>query len=123
MLFLRVLSPYMTFADLKWMLNFEKLIELNSGIYETLLSDGESSMYSYSLKYAVPVIIAAGDRDWTTPYCMALRYFKDISAPYKEFVTIGGTGHIPFADKPGEFAEALLNALDHAFRNASHQIV
>lgn len=109
----RLFSPYMTFNDLKWMLNFDKLIESNSELYEALLSEGKLSMYDYKLQYEVPVIIIAGDCDWTTPHSMAFNYFNDIFAPNKELITIENTGHIPFVDKPKEFSEALLKALSN----------
>ncbi len=106
-------SPYMTFNDLKWMLSIDKLIESNSELYEALLSDEKLSMYDYYLQYEVPVIIIAGDCDWTTPHSMALNYFNDISAPNKEFITIENTGHIPFVDESKNFSEALLKALSN----------
>lgn len=77
-----------------------------------LLSENNSSVYDYSLQYEIPVIIIAGDCDWTTPYSMALDYFNNISSPDKEFITIRNTGHIPFIDKSKEFSEELLNALN-----------
>ncbi|WP_312640319.1 alpha/beta hydrolase [Hydrogenoanaerobacterium sp.] len=114
---LLLFSPYMTFNDLKWMLSFDKLIESNSELYEVLFSDGKLSMYDYNLQYEVPVIIIAGDCDWTTPYRMAFSYFNDISAPNKELITIENTGHIPFVDKPKYFSEALLKALSNVLKN------
>ncbi|MDE7334585.1 MAG: alpha/beta hydrolase [Lachnospiraceae bacterium] len=110
MLSLRIFSPYMTFRDFKWMIAFDKLVETNKEIYQELLLK-ELSLYNYALDYFVPVIIIAGENDWTTPHTMALKYFEDISAPYKKFITIKDAGHIPFLDKPEEFAETLLDAL------------
>lgn len=68
-------------------------------------------MYDYNLKYKVPVIIIAGDSDWTTPFSMARNYFNTLCAPDKKFIIIANTGHIPFIDKPEEFSVALLTAL------------
>lgn len=104
-------SPYMTFRDLKWMMSFDRRIESNSELYRGLLSDGSLSMYDYSLKYEIPVIIIAGDSDWTTPFSMARDYFNTLCAPDKKFIIIANTGHIPFIDKPKEFSEVLLAAL------------
>ena len=109
---LQIFSPYMTLSEWKWMLSFDSLIESNSEIYKGLLSENNSSVYDYSLQYEIPVIIIAGDCDWTTPYSMALDYFNNISSPGKEFITIGNTGHIPFVDKSKEFSEKLMNALN-----------
>lgn len=113
MIFLRLFSPYMTFYDLKWMFSFDKLMESNSKLYKALLSERKLSMYDYTLKYKVPVIIIAGDCDWTTPYSMTLNYFNNISAPNKELIIIENTGHIPFVDKPREFSKALLKVLSN----------
>lgn len=104
---LRLFSPYMTFNDLKWMLSFGKLIEISSALYEALLSDGTLSIYDYK----IPVIVIAGDNDWTTPGSMTFDYFNDITAPKKELIIIKNTGHIPFIDNSEEFSELLLKAL------------
>ena len=111
MVSLQLFSPYMTFNDIRWMLRFDKRIESNSALYESLLSDGSLSMYDYTYQYEAPVILIAGECDWTTPYSMALHYFNEISAPSKVFISIENAGHIPFIDKPKEFSETLLKAL------------
>lgn len=113
MISLLLFSPYMTFKDLKWMLNFGKVIESNSELYEALFSEGKLSIYDYNLDYEVPIIIIAGDCDWITPHSMALQYFSQISAPNKEFIVINNTGHAPFLDKPKEFSNELLKELSH----------
>ena len=112
MLLLQLFSPYMTFRDFKWMINFNALIESNSELYQALLSDERSSMYNHDPQFKVPVILIAGADDWTTPYSMALNYFNHISPPVKELITIENTGHLPFIDKAGEFSEMLLKTLD-----------
>jgi len=108
-------SPYMTFSDLRWFLSpifsFDKLIKTQDKLYDTLSSESGLSMYDYT-QFEVPVVIIAGDCDWITPYSIARDYFDDISAPEKEFILIENAGHIPFMDKPGRFAEVLLNALN-----------
>ena len=112
MLLLQLFSPYMTFRDFKWMINFNALIESNSELYQALLSNERSSMYNHDPQFKVPVILIAGADDWTTPYSMALNYFNHISPPVKELITIENTGHLPFIDKAGEFSEMLLKTLD-----------
>ncbi|HAQ41052.1 MAG TPA: alpha/beta hydrolase, partial [Clostridiales bacterium] len=105
-------SPYLTFNDFKWFLsliiNFDKFIEIQDKLYNTLFSKNTFSENDYT-KYEVPIIIIAGDCDWITPYSMAQDYFNSISAPKKEFILIKNAGHIPF--KPGVFTKALLKAL------------
>ena len=110
MIYLYLFSPYMTFNDLKWMLSFGKLIESNSELYKALLLDSVS-MYDYTLQYEAPLIIISGAHNWTTPHGMTLDYFSSVSTPFKKLITLENTGHIPFVDKPGEFSEALQNAL------------
>lgn len=111
MLVWRLFSPYMTFNDLRWMFRFDKLVEENSALYEALFSEGKLPMCCEGAHYEVPVILIAGDRDWTTPYKMAVDDFSRLSAPEKVLITLEGTGHIPFADRPKAFSEALNHAL------------
>lgn len=68
-------------------------------------------MYDHTLCYQVPVMILAGEQDWTTPYHLAIEYFDRISAPEKEFIPIKNTGHIPFVEQPKEFSQAVRNGL------------
>lgn len=116
MLTIRLFSPYMTFNDLRWMFSFNKLIEINSKLYEELLSGQKQSICDYGLHYRIPVIMIAGDRDWTTPHCMTSHYYENISAPNKKYVMIENAGHIPFLDDPKGFTESLLNAM-HSLLN------
>ena len=104
---LRLFSPDMTVNGFRWMLSFSKLIEENTLLYEALLS-GEKKP---PLDYQIPVLLIAGEQDWTTPYPMVREYFGQITAPYGEFITIKGTGHIPFVDRPEEFCSVVLEAL------------
>lgn len=111
----RVFSPYVTLNDLKWffmpLFSFDKFIDIQHKIYDTLYSEGRLSGYAYS-RFEVPVVIISGDCDWITPFMMAQHYFDNISAPKKEFVLIEKGGHIPFM--PGEFTKRLQKALSDA---------
>lgn len=110
----RLFSPYMTFNDLRWFLSpifsFDKFIENQDKLYDTLYSESGLSVYDYT-RYKIPVVIIVGDCDWITPCSMTRDYFDNISAPKKEFILIENAGHIPFMDKSGRFVEKLLNAL------------
>lgn len=110
-LLVRLLCPNMTWSNVKWMLNFPQLMESNEHLYEALVTEPGLSMYDFGLRYEVPVIMIAGEWDWTTPHAMAQHYFQTLSAPYKAFFTIEGAGHLPFAEKPKVCGDILLKSL------------
>lgn len=103
----RLLSPDFTAGDLRWMLRVDRLVANNRELYRALLSDGSGC----PLCYKIPVIVAAGELDWTTPYILAADWFHRLSAPAKEFLSLAETGHLPFQERPEYFAEELLAAL------------
>lgn len=55
----------------------------------------------------VPTLFVQGRQDWMTPWASSRRYFERLEAPRKSFVTIEGSAHYPFVERPGAFAEAL----------------
>ena len=107
MLALRLRSPDRTWNSLRWMFCFGDMVETNRTVYEALLSGG----YALPSQYEVPVVMIAGEEDWTTPYPMARDYFSCISAPKKRFLPVKG-GHIPFLQRG--FDQLLSSALDWA---------
>ncbi len=117
LLFYRFFSPYITLDDFKWMMRFDKLIDTNNQLYDVLFSKKPLSMYDYSSQYDIPVIIISGEHDWTTPVSLATDYFHYISAPSKALLVIKGAGNLPFMDKPEDFTETLLAALNSALKN------
>ena len=62
-------------------------------------------------RYGVPVILTAGERDWTTPYPLAAAYYDTLSAPCKVFLSLPDAGHLPFRERPEEWSHILLDAL------------
>ena len=62
-------------------------------------------------RYGVPVILTAGERDWTTPYPLAAAYYDTLSAPCKVFLSLPDAGHLPFQERPEEWSHILLDAL------------
>jgi pimeloyl-ACP methyl ester carboxylesterase len=63
---------------------------------------------SLGLDFPIPVFFIEGDADDITPGGPAEQYFKEITAPHKEFVWVRGGGHfIPF-DRPDEFLTELV---------------
>lgn len=107
----QLFSPYMSLHELKWMLNTDALIQQNDELYRFLLFDERSSVDIFGTCYRIPVIFIFGEQDWTTPFCMVEDYFSQISAPYKEFITLRNTGHIPFIDCTEEFTNRVKKAL------------
>lgn len=106
----RLTSPYLTPSVLRWMVSFDALVTSNQALYEALLDD-RASLAERCLRFEVPVLLVAGEHDWTTPHSTALAYFEALSAPRKKFLTIAGAGHLPFADQPEAFSAALLSFL------------
>ena len=106
----RLTSPYLTPSVLRWMVRFDALVTSSQALYEALLDD-HASLSERCLRFEVPVLLVAGEHDWTTPHSTALAYFEALSAPRKKFLTIAGAGHLPFADQPEAFSAALLSFL------------
>lgn len=102
-----LLSPYLTWGGLCWRFRLGALLKQNGALYQALFG----GRYTLPARYEVPVLLVAGDRDWTTPYPATQAYFRTISAPKKGFLTISDAGHLPFAERPAAFSQALLQAL------------
>ena len=73
------------------------MLAANAALYEELL--GGLSLDGCPPRYGVPVILTAGERDWTTPYPLAAAYYDTLS------------GHLPFRERPEEWSHILLDAL------------
>jgi len=68
----------------------------------------QSDMASIGFEFSVPMFFIEGDTDGVTPSEPAAQYFKEITAPHKEFVQVPGGDHfIPF-DRPDEFLAELM---------------
>ena len=105
-----IFSPYMTWADLRWLLEFQTSVRVNRPLFEALLEE-DASLSRCCLRFEVPVILVSGAEDWTTPRVLARQYFEAIAAPRKQFLTVEHAGHLPFLDRPEAFSAALLDAL------------
>lgn len=57
--------------------------------------------------YQVPVYYVTGDRDRTTPFEEALKYFERIQAPLKEWRFVSGAGHFAMLDNTEAFRKIL----------------
>ncbi|MEO2817215.1 alpha/beta hydrolase, partial [Flavonifractor plautii] len=102
-------APELTGNDLRWKLCFDRMLAANAALYEELL--GGLSLDGCPPRYGVPVILTAGERDWTTPYPLAAAYYDTLSAPCKVFLSLPDAGHLPFRERPEEWSHILLDAL------------
>ena len=85
------------------------MLAANAALYEELL--GGLSLDGCPPRYGVPVILTAGERDWTTPYPLAAAYYDTLSAPCKAFLSLPNAGHLPFRERPEEWSHILLDVL------------
>ena len=68
----------------------------------------QSDMAGIGLEFSMPMVFIQGDADRVTPGEPAAQYFKEITAPHKEFVWVRGGDHfVPF-DRPDEFLSELV---------------
>lgn len=68
----------------------------------------QGDMASIGFEFAIPMFFIQGDADGVTPGEPAEQYFKEITAPHKEFVWVRGGDHfIPF-DRADEFLAELV---------------
>ena len=104
-----LVAPELTGNDLRWKLRFDRMLAANAALYEELL--GGLSLDGCPPRYGVPVILTAGERDWTTPYPLAAAYYDTLSAPCKVFLSLPDAGHLPFRERPEEWSHILLDAL------------
>jgi pimeloyl-ACP methyl ester carboxylesterase len=58
--------------------------------------------------FNLPIVIIEGDSDLITPASFARRYFDDIRAPKKTFITLHSGGHSAMLTMPDRFLDALL---------------
>ena len=68
----------------------------------------QHDLASLGFEFPLPMILIEGDKDDITPSEPAERYFEQIVAPHKEFISIHGGDHfIPF-DRPDRFLTELV---------------
>ncbi|WP_426419189.1 alpha/beta fold hydrolase [Bradyrhizobium genosp. A] len=68
----------------------------------------QSDMASIGFEFAIPMFFIQGDADGVTPGEPVEQYFKEITAPHKEFAWVRGGDHfIPF-DRSDEFLAELM---------------
>jgi pimeloyl-ACP methyl ester carboxylesterase len=68
----------------------------------------QRDLASLGFEFQIPVVFIEGDADDITPSGPAEQYFKQITAPHKDFVLVHGGDHfIPF-DRPDRFLAELV---------------
>ena len=104
-------SPDFSKEDLKWFLkqiSIDEFEKISTNLIEECFS---YDAYDYPLNYEVPIFFMSGMFDRTTPEMLVKKYFNDITATQKYFVTIE-TGHSPYLESPRVFCEMVIQLLD-----------
>ncbi|MDR0220528.1 MAG: alpha/beta hydrolase [Lachnospiraceae bacterium] len=108
-----ILSPYMTYDDIRWLatlaFDLDKALEINRELYDILAAGDIFTTYGFGWQYDMPVTIMVGEN---APYSLTRAYYDTIVASEKEFVVIENAGGNPFLDQPAAVAAALALALE-----------
>jgi pimeloyl-ACP methyl ester carboxylesterase len=65
--------------------------------------------FDHVTHFGCPVIVYAGQHDYTTPHELAEKWFDDIQAPSKRLVTFADSAHMMIQEQPGRFLVHLVN--------------
>jgi len=68
----------------------------------------QGDLWSLGADFSIPMFFFEGTDDFVTPMETARRYFEQIKAPQKLFVTFEGGDHFVPLDRPDEFLAQLL---------------
>ena len=71
----------------------------------------EYSVRRYPPTYRVPMYFISGEHDIMTPITLSKAFCSRIDCPDREFYTIAGAGHSPMLDRPGLFADIVVNRI------------
>lgn len=66
----------------------------------------------FSKPIEVPVYIIQGKFDYQTSYEVAKKYFKNVKAPKKEFITFENSAHSPLIEEPEKFTRTVQNIVE-----------
>lgn len=91
-----LLSPFFSFKELPYYFKMDKLQE------EIIKELSCFDLRTYGNKYDVPIVYILGELDWCSNI-ISKEYFENIKSPFKQYIEIGKSGHIPMLDKPEEF--------------------
>ncbi|MBO4494272.1 MAG: alpha/beta hydrolase [Clostridiales bacterium] len=93
-------SPYTSVNDVRWVLkqmDLDNYYELEKDLFQTIYY---YDIYSYDLKYDVPMYFISGDLDFICNCDLARKFCEDIDAPEKEIVVVENGGHTPHYATP-----------------------
>ncbi|MGA3007411.1 MAG: alpha/beta hydrolase [Opitutaceae bacterium] len=68
----------------------------------------KADLRSLGLDFAIPIFFFEGTSDHMTPIEPAEQYFKEITAPHREFVRFEGANHFLPLNRPDDFLKELL---------------
>ena len=60
----------------------------------------------------MPVVITQGDHDYNTPSSIARKWFDELGAPYKKWISFAESAHSPAFEEPEKWEREVLAALD-----------
>lgn len=111
----QVFNPYYSIMD------FYKLIQSDSSVYDEFLRSEEFSRFSLlgRTDYQVPYYNINGDKDYQTNYLLAQEYFEQVNAPRKKMYIMQDTTHGLLESKSEEFSEILHQIAEEEHQNGS----
>jgi pimeloyl-ACP methyl ester carboxylesterase len=98
-------SPYYSLRDNLYFL--KNMLKIQKPLYEYLYT---FDIRDFGNSYQVPIFYLIGEND-VLLYNLAQEFFEEIEAPFKKFITIPGTGHLPMLDDPKGFAKILVEKI------------
>jgi pimeloyl-ACP methyl ester carboxylesterase len=107
-------SPYYTMSELD---DYFPGLDLSSKAIERPEFLGDYDLFQSFPKADIPVHFIVGDNDHNTPADLAFEYFEFLDAPAKSFTRIDDAAHMVLWDKPGAWAEALVEIKNTTLAN------
>lgn len=104
-------SPYYSLRDNFYFL--KNMIKIQRPLYEYLYS---FDIHDFGNSYQIPVFYLIGEND-VLLYNLAQEYFKEIEAPFKTFISIPESGHLPMLDVPIVLARILVEEIAPIIKN------
>jgi pimeloyl-ACP methyl ester carboxylesterase len=105
MINLSLSSPYYSLGDNLYLL--KNMIKIQRPLFEYLYSFDIHNLTNF---YKIPVFYLVGEKD-VLIYDLAQKYYEQIDAPYKKFITIPETGHLPMLDNPQTFSSIMIEVI------------
>lgn len=107
--FSKTISPHLTNADLGNIFFGESIALLRSPSVLTQEFMEIDLVEDVGTSFEVPIFLFTGIHDWHTSWQLSDKWFKSISAPYKELIHFNDSSHFPIFEEPGHFLVSLVN--------------